>query len=187
MAPIPPTLSSIPTPQPSTIAIAKRLLNALQPRNPPTTPLHPRQIQDDHHMISIPSTYNSFTSSPGVVVGIVFGVVLGVVLLVYVLFLAFGGNTANLVASDDDGTTVTSTTVTEDTRPPRRTRPSRRRPEVIEVMSGTMSSRSEDVVEVYEEMSASEQSHQPSRYSKRHGEYRTVDPRRFAGGGRRGR
>ncbi|KAK2810057.1 hypothetical protein FQN50_003251 [Emmonsiellopsis sp. PD_5] len=173
MAPIPPALAPIPS-QPSTTPITKRL------------PLHPRQIQDDHHMISIPSTYTSFTSSPGVVVGIVFGVVLGVVLLVYVLFLAFGGNT--LVAHDNDDGTVTSTTATtEDTRPPpRRTRPSRRRPEVIEVMSGTLSSRSEDVVEVFEEMSASEQSHVPSRYGKRHGQYTTVDPRRYAGG-RRGR
>ncbi|EEH08565.1 predicted protein [Histoplasma capsulatum G186AR] len=123
-------------------------------------------------MISIPSTYSSFTSSPGTVVGIVVGTVGGFVLLVWVLLLIFGRSTTVV----DD-----MTTVTDDSRLPRRSASHRRRPEVIEVMTESTSSRSEDVVEVFEELSTPPQSERKS-YSKRTGSYRTVDPSEYGGG-----
>ncbi|OJD18940.1 hypothetical protein AJ78_01052 [Emergomyces pasteurianus Ep9510] len=130
-------------------------------------------------MISIPSTYSSFTSSPGTVVGIVVGTVGGFVVLIWILFLIFGGR----VTTVDD-----MTTVTDDSRPPppRRSQSHRRRPEVIEVMSESTSSRSEDVIEVFEEISTPSQSERRS-YSKRTGSYRTVDPREYGGGRAPGR
>ncbi|PGH07139.1 hypothetical protein GX51_01926 [Blastomyces parvus] len=139
-------------------------------------------LQRRDRMISIPSTYSSFTSSPGTVVGIVVGTVGGFVLVIWILFLIFGGR----VTVIDDATTVT-----DDSRPPRRSQSHRRRPEVIEVFSESASSPSsgEDVVEVFEELSTPSQSERRS-YSKRTGSYRTVDPRRYGGGassGRRGR
>ncbi|PGH37064.1 hypothetical protein GX50_00047 [[Emmonsia] crescens] len=135
-------------------------------------------LQRRDRMISIPSTYSSFTSSPGTVVGIVVGTVGGFVLLIWILFLIFGGR-ATVV---DD-----MTTVTDDSRSlPHRSQSHRRRPEVIEVMSESTSSRSEDVVEVFEELSTPSQSERRS-YSKRTGSYRTVDPREYGGGRAPGR
>ncbi|QSS60160.1 hypothetical protein I7I51_04957 [Histoplasma capsulatum] len=129
-------------------------------------------LQRRDRMISIPSTYSSFTSSPGTVVGIVVGTVGGFVLLVWVLFLIFGRSTTIV----DD-----MTTVTDDSRLPRRSASHRRRPEVIEVMTESTSSRSEDVVEVFEELSTPPQSERKY-YSKRTGSYRTVDPSEYGGG-----
>lgn len=57
---------------------------------------------------------------------------------------------------------------------------------MIEVMSESTSSRSEDVVEVFEELSTPSQSERRS-YSKRTGSYRTVDPREYGGGRAPGR
>ncbi|PGH09196.1 hypothetical protein AJ79_05725 [Helicocarpus griseus UAMH5409] len=161
---------------PSLSSLTSSFLTTSKSLSPALSPSASRQRREQ--MISIPSTYTSFTSSPGAVVGIVIGTVGGFVLLIWILFLIFGGRTAVV----DDATTVT-----EDTRPPYRSQSShRRRPEVIEVMSGTTStSQSEDVVEVYEEMS---DHHSPRRtYSKRSGSYRTVDPHEYGGGRGMGR
>ncbi|KLJ05443.1 hypothetical protein EMPG_11069 [Blastomyces silverae] len=136
-------------------------------------------LQRRDRMISIPSTYSSFTSSPGTVVGIVVGTVGGFVLVIWILFLIFGGRAT---ATDD------TTTVTDDSRPPRRSPSHRRRPEVIETFSSSASSPSsgEDVVEVFEELSTPSQSERRS-YSKRTGSYRAVDPRQYGGGRGSGR
>ncbi|ODH49506.1 hypothetical protein GX48_04448 [Paracoccidioides brasiliensis] len=123
-------------------------------------------------MISIPSTYSSFTSSPGVVVGIVIGTVGGFVLFIWVLFLIFGGRTTAVV---DDTTTVTA-----DSRA-QHSQSRRRRPEVVDVMSGSTSSSSDDVIEVFEEVSSG--SHSPRRTkSKPSGSYRTTNPNEYGGG-----
>lgn len=129
-------------------------------------------------MISIPATYTSKTTSPGVIVGIVFGVVAAFVIIVVALFFAFGRKDVIVTGTS----TVGSSDIQTKSSRSRYHRP--RQPDVVEVhesvTSSSFSGTEGDVIEVYEEHDEPP----PPRRHRRDGRYRSVEPSEYGGGSR---